>query len=141
MTDNAYRARCFLREIITLDTKLKINLLEQEALFNKAQGCGSITIGERIQSTPLSDAMELAIIEMDELQDEYNRMMSEYLCRRKEAWRIIAELPEQKHQNILRMKYCGGYKLEDIAEKLNYSIDHIKRLHREALEEFGKKMP
>lgn len=144
MTDRAFRAKMYLVAIRALNNKLKVNRLEQEALYTKAQGCGSITIGEKVQTTRHDDVMAQAIAELEDLKAKYNDMLEEYLRIRKQASQIIDMIEDHRHQNVLRLRYCAGETYEEIADQLHYSADHIKRLHRDALDKFGEimdKMP
>jgi DNA-directed RNA polymerase specialized sigma subunit len=140
MTDEAYKARCFFRELTTLDVKMRINRIEYEAVFNKAQGCGSIGSEVKVQTSNVSSAMELAVAEMVELNDEYNGLLVEYMERWKEARKLLDELTDERFQNVLRLRYFGGKKMAEIAEELIYDYDYVKKLHLMALEEVGKKM-
>lgn len=140
MTNRAFRAKTYLVEIRALSAKLKVNALEQEALYNKAQGCGSITIGEKVQATRHDDVMAQAIAELEELKVKYDEMLEKYLRLRKQASLIIDHIEDHRFQNVLRLRYCAGKTYESIAEELHYSTDHIKRLHRDALDKFGEVM-
>ena len=144
MTDRAFRAKLYLKAISALNNKLKVNALEQEALYNKAQGCGSITIGEKVQTSRHDDVMAQAIAELTDLKAKYAEMLEEYLRLRRQAGIIIDQMGDHRHSNVLRLKYCAGKTFEEIAEQLHYSTDHVKRLHRDALDNFGEimeKMP
>lgn len=140
MTDNAYKARCFFRELINLEVKMRINRIEYEAVFNKAQGCGSIGSEVKVQTSNVSSAMELAVAEMVELNDEYTELLLEYMARWKDARKLIDELEDNRFQNVLRLRYFGNKKMAEIAEELVYDYDYVKKLHLMALEEIGKNM-
>ena len=140
-SENVYRqeARRFLREILTLDTKCRINLLEQEAAANRAQGCSSISVGIKVQTSPKGDAMALAIAELVELKEEYEELLTELIGRQKMAKAIIGQISKKTYQNVLRLRYFSGvYRIDDIATELHYDPVYVRRLHQEALDAFGK---
>ena len=46
--------------------------------------------------------------------------------------RTIAEyVHNQRHRELLRLRYCEGLTYEEISEKTSYCPDHIKRLCKE----------
>ncbi len=137
MTDNAYNAKMFFRRLLDLDRKLRINLLEQEDLFNRAQGCGGITIGEKVQTTPAGGAMERAVAELITLKEEYEELFTEFLELRDKAVRIISEIDNDMYRNILRLRYCSFKRLAEISTELNYSLDYTKHRYYDALDAFG----
>lgn len=140
LTADGQRARTFLKDLIVLNVKMKINRLEQEAMFNLAQGCGAITVGDKVQTSPSNDRMEDAIAELEELKSDFFDLFCQYRVLREQADEVIHKMTEQRYVSVLRLKYFAGMQLESIAEHLNYSTDHVKALHREALNDFGARM-
>ena len=140
MTDEAYTARRFFREMLTLSTKLKINRLDYEDVFNKAQGCGSLNAGFKVQTSPTGDAMQVAVAEMAELDEEYQRLFHDYMNHRQKAKWLISSLTDTRYQSVLRLRYCADMILKDVAEELHYDYDYVKKLHVRALDECGKIM-
>lgn len=137
MTDEAFMARRFFREMLNLSAKLKINRLDYEDVFNKAQGCGSMGVGFKVQTSPTGDAMQVAVAEMAELDDEYNELFRDYMSHRQRAKQLINALPDQRLQSVLRLRYCAEMRFKDIAVELHYEYEYIKKLHIKALTECG----
>lgn len=50
----------------------------------------------------------------------------------------IAKIPDSTYRLILTMHYVDKVSLTDIAQALNYSYSHIKRLRDEAIKEYSK---
>lgn len=139
MTADAERARKFLKELLVLNSKMEINRLDRDVVFNKAQQCGSISTEERVQTSPRGDALVMAVAELDRLDNEYACYAMEYFSVRKEAGEIICTL-NPTYQKVLTMKYFIGMNLRTISETTHYSYQYTRDLHRLALDEFGKKM-
>ena len=140
MTEDAYRARCFLKEMIVLNTKMKINRLAHEDLLVKASGCGSINAEVRVQSSPTFDGMEIAVSKMLELDERYKEMFTDYMRRLQTASGIIEEIEDNRLKNVLTLKYCASKTTKEVARQLNYDYDYLRKLHAIALDAFGKKM-
>jgi DNA-directed RNA polymerase specialized sigma subunit len=140
MTDEAYTARRFFKEMLNLSVKLKINRLDYEDVFNKAQGCGSLNAGFKVQTSPLGDAMQIAVAEMAELDDEYQKMFKDYMQHRQQAKWLIASIPDNRYQSVLRLRYCAEMRLHEVAEEMHYDYDYVKKLHVRALDECGRIM-
>ncbi len=140
MTDEAFMARRFFREMLNLSVKLRINRLDYEDVFNKAQGCGSLNAGFKVQTSPQGDAMQVAVAEMAELDDEYQRLFQDYMLHRQKARGLISSINDTRLQNVLRLRYCAEMRLKDVADEMHYDYDYIKKLHVRALAECGKIM-
>lgn len=58
-------------------------------------------------------------------------------AKKDEIRKAIEELDHQQYRLVLSMYYLDGYKLADIAKKLKYTIGHITKLHRQAVDAFN----
>lgn len=68
----------------------------------------------------------------DNIADVEERIIF-YSKQRDELARLVDTFKGLDHQ-ILKMKYVDGMKLGDIADKLNYSHEHIRRKHAEIVQ-------
>lgn len=140
MTENAEKARKFLKELLVLNSKMELNRLDREAVFNKAQQCGSISSEERVQTSPRNDALAMAVAELVLIDDEYAQFAIDYFTIRNEATRILCKMENPTYRKILQMKYLIGLNLRIISEKTHYTYQYTRDCHRLALNEFGKMM-
>ena len=53
--------------------------------------------------------------------------------RLKEILATINTLEDPRHRSVLKFRYISGYRYYDIAKEMHYNIDHVIRLHRDAL--------
>lgn len=60
--------------------------------------------------------------------------LRECICLRAECIYIIEEIDDPTIKQILYLRYISGLSYEKIAEKMNYCIRHITRLHQKGLE-------
>ena len=59
-----------------------------------------------------------------------NAMVAGYMAHQMTVYLLIKiEEEDYRERNVLTMCYINNMQLEAIAEKLNYSLDHVKRLH------------
>lgn len=71
---------------------------------------------------------------------EYSTKLSEAEMLCLEIEKAIDSFTEDNYRLVLKYKYISLYTFERIGVKMHYSDRHIRRLHSEALEQFGKKM-
>ena len=65
---------------------------------------------------------------------EADRLLQEMNVARQRAESLIASVPEQSQREVLTRRYIIGQRWEDIAHVMNYSRQHITRLHGYALQ-------
>ena len=65
---------------------------------------------------------------------EADRLLQEMNVARQRAESLIASVPEQSQREVLTRRYIIGQRWEDIACVMNYSRQHITRLHGYALQ-------
>ena len=138
MTEYQMRAKAILRKGIQADQEIQFALFRQEEIRNMAQGCGANNITDRVQTSPKQDSMETAI---SLLQDEYRRFsvrVAEWMEVKKEIWEQLDRMENPQYRQLLIMRYVYRLRLEDIALKMGYALSHVKRMHRNALDDFGR---
>ena len=64
---------------------------------------------------------------------EADRLLQEMNAARQRAESLIASVPEQSQREVLTRRYIIGQRWEDIAVSMNYSRQHVTRLHGYAL--------
>ena len=67
-------------------------------------------------------------------QEEADRLMMEMLGVRQRVEKIIGTVPDAVQREVLTRRYIIGQRWEDIAVVMNYSRQHITRLHGYALQ-------
>lgn len=79
-------------------------------------------------------------------KDEINLLnemeQNDYVLKRKkeikqqqiEIESILNSIPDERERILLQRKFYLGETYETISEKMNYSISHIKRLYKKAIE-------
>ena len=76
-----------------------------------------------------SDYTEAVIDNITGLEESIVAMTKQLQSERAKVQFWIDSLEDYRERNVLTMCYINDMKFEDIAEKLNYNHDHVRRLH------------
>ena len=87
-------------------------------------------------SNPERAPLEETLDKLKEIEKDCNNKLQELLVKKFVVENKIEQL-EQPYKSILYLKYIRGLKLPVIATELNYSIQHIKRMGKNALEKYA----
>lgn len=83
----------------------------------------------RLQQTDIQALQELLKYDIHRKQYlEYN--LNVYLEKKNKADNLLNSFDELD-RHILKLKYIGGYTLEEVSHKLGYSNSHIRKKHAE----------
>lgn len=99
-------------------------------------GCNAIDYGERVQTSPSADSIPNEVIRRAELEADISRKIERFLQLKHKIINEIQSLDNAVYVNILYKRYVEYKSLDEIAEKMNYSYVHMKRLHGYALQKF-----
>lgn len=85
-----------------------------------------------------SSCMDLSeyAAQLDELLTELKDKMEQRIRLRKEITQKIEEMPDETEKTVLRLRYIRWMKLEQIAERMGYSLRNITKIHGKALVHF-----
>lgn len=88
--------------------------------------------------TEPGSTQERAATELFELRAFYDEKIRELHEKRREIENTIAELQDSNERMIMRYRYINGYSFEKISGRINYSLQHVFRLHKKALRAIEK---
>lgn len=97
---------------------------------------------DKVQTSPDKGKREKVIVKMVDLKNKLVSMIAEQETMRVEIISKIHQLTDSRYIELLYLKYVRVMRLEDIAGVMTkpdgseYSLDHINRLHGEALNAF-----
>lgn len=72
-------------------------------------------------------------VQLDNLMEELRKQGEECIRKRKEIIAKIEEIGNETEILLLRYRYINGMKWEDIAVKMEYSWQHVHKIHGKAL--------
>ena len=84
-----------------------------------------------------SDKIGEVLCKIEHLENKYLDKYNQLLREREKIEEAISTL-ESKERLLIRYRYIDGNAWEDIADKLNYSIDNIYKLHGKILQKIAK---
>lgn len=85
--------------------------------------------GSKESAAPYEDKIA-AVVELEKkLAADIKRMT----LQMDKVQEIIEQVPRDKERLVLQLRYIECMKFEDIAKEMNYSVDYIYELHRQAM--------
>lgn len=133
-------AKKYLMEIQRIEEQMNERLEELSSLkaMYGLRGCG---LSEKVQTSQKGDNLENGVIKCIELQDKINEMVDNFVDKKNKIITQIHDLSDNRCVKVLYRRYVKYMSFESIAVELNYSYDHVKRLHRKALKDFERCHP
>lgn len=119
--------------------RLEICIEQRQEELNRLReliGCNAIDYGERVQTSPSADSIPNEVIRRAELEADISRKIERFLQLKHKIINEIQSLDNAVYVSILYKRYVEYKSLDEIAEKMNYSYVHMKRLHGYALQKF-----
>lgn len=108
-------------------------------LYAKLTGRAISYEGERVQTSGAGDPMADVITKVIELDHEISEQTVSYFIRLHEIRGQIERLGNDIFSTLLFKRYAEGKSLEAIAVDMNYTYQHVRRVHGLALQAFEKK--
>lgn len=124
----------YLSQAYRIDQRINSKLAQVMSLrdlLGKATGTLS---GAPKAATPNLHSMEDTIAKMVDLENEINEDIDALVDLKTEIMRRIKRVENTEYQTILELRYLCFKRWEEVSAELGYSIQHLFRLHDEALE-------
>lgn len=127
-------AKQYLSQYRALDARINAKLAQVERIRQLARAaCSNGNSSGAHSSQPYDKVGELTAKIVD-LENEINGDIGVLVDLEREIRECISKIPNGNHRAVLELKYINGFTLKQIADKLNYSLDGIKKIHKRALE-------
>ena len=128
-------AKEYLSQAYHLDKRIDSKIEQLKALNLLATKCTS-TLSDMPKSQSISNSrLEDTVVKIVDLQEEINRDIDRLVDLKREIMGVIKAVPNVEYQTILEKRYLCFISWEQIAVDMNYSIQHIHRMHSSALKE------
>ena len=124
----------YLSQAYRIDQRINSKLAQVMSLrdlLGKATGTLS---GAPKAATPNPHSMEDTMAKMVDLENEINDDIDALVDLKTEIMRRIKRVENTEYQTILELRYLCFKRWEEVSVELGYSIQHLFRLHDEALE-------
>lgn len=126
-------AKEYLRQAYIIDRKIKLDtekLTEMRAvLYGRGVSCES----DGSKHVRSGNGFENALLRVMEQEEHLDAEIDQLTAKRLEIEKAIAAIPNEVQREVLTRRYLLYQKWEEIAEAMNYSERHIRRLHGYAL--------
>lgn len=130
--------KSYLEQIERLDRMIQNKLSEIEQLKHIAT---SITIAPKevnVQVSSDKDRMGSAVAKLIDLEQETDRLVDEYIDKRKRIIEQIDSIKDTNMYHVLSERYISRKGLSVIAVEMGYSFKQVCRIHGNALAEFER---
>lgn len=133
------KTKDYLSQVSRLNKMINNKLSEISQLREISVSISAIGNDEKVQTSPNFDKIGTAIAKIDELENNLDKMIDEYLVKRERIIAQIDTMEEESVYQILFSRYIEKKTFEKIATEMEYSWRQIVRLHGKALQQFEKK--
>ena len=131
--------RQYLNQIRLLDVQINHRIKQADDIRAKAFLLSAVdTTKDKIQTSPSSDAGLRYVDRYVDMEREIDALIDKYIDTKNRIIGEIHALEDERFVRVLYYRYVEYLTYNDIAERMNYSKDYVFRLHREALQEFGR---
>ena len=128
-------AKEYLSQARFLDNRINSKIRQVSSLNELATKC-TATISDMPHSPNSGGStMADAVCKIIDLQEEINKDIDRLVDLKREIMGVIKAVPNVEYQTILEKRYLCFISWEQIAVDMNYSIQHIHRMHSSALKE------
>ncbi len=126
-------AKTYLGQAYRIDRRINSKIEQVSALHDLATKATAALDSEPVSGTRNPQRLQEVIDKMIDLEDELNSDIDELVDLKREIMGVIKGVENREYQTLLEMRYLSFKTWERIAVDLGYSIQHIHRLHRQAL--------
>lgn len=124
-------AKEYLSQYRTLNDEINAKLEQKRELFALATSVSpSTTHGG---GGNVSDKVGRTAAKLLDLELEINADIDRLVDLRWEIEEVIAGVPDERLRTLLELRYVNGLTFEQVAERMNYSVVQIRRLHKKSL--------
>ena len=123
----------YLSQAYRIDQRINSKLAQVMSLrdlLGKATGTLS---GAPKAATPNPHSMEDTIAKLVDLENEINEDIDTLVDLKAEIMRRIKRVENTEYQTILELRYLCFKRWEEIAVEMNFSLQHLYRLHEKAV--------
>ena len=127
----------YLSKLRKLTKEIQKKKRKLKQLQDTTQLVGGQGQGEKVQSSPNLNAQYADTVEaIVELETKIAKLVKE----QDTYTAVIKSLSNPKHVKVLMLRHAEGLKLYEVAERMSYSYDHLRRLHRQAIKALSQRL-
>jgi hypothetical protein len=128
------KAKDFMSQALHIDQRINNNIEQIHSLRELATKATATLTDVKVSGTRNVSRMEDAIVKMVELESDINEDVARLVALKREIVSVVNRVDNPSYQTLLSLRYLCFKTWEQMAEKMNYSIQHLHRIHGGALE-------
>lgn len=125
----------YLSQARLLDNRINAKIQQVASLNDLATSATATLSGMPHSPNRASSKMADAVVKIVDLQHEINDDIDQLVDLKREIMRLVKAMPNTEYQLILEKRYLCFMTWEQIAVDMGYSIQHVYRLHDNALKQ------
>ncbi len=135
------QAKEFMLRVHRAEQELKLINAKKRHFMDLAMSIGS-GMGNAVGGKPSgASRVEKAVVSLTDLTIELSVKEKEYVDLIRKAESLIDKLPQERHRQVLTLRYLSGWSWSNISDELNYKdAKSVYRVHGWALQELQKVM-
>lgn len=126
-------AKEYLSQARTLDMRIKSKLQQIESLTELATSCTAVISDMPRNPNRGSSKVERTVVKIIDVQESLKNDVEDLVELKKEIMDTIQSVSNLELQTLLEKRYLCFLSWEKIAVDMHYSIQHVYRMHDEAL--------
>lgn len=123
----------WLHGLIGIELRIKSKREQVRKYRDLATRATSSFEATRISGTSNRSRVEDCVVSLCGVEDDAREELEKLRAFRADAMAVIRAVPDQRHRDILEMRYVTGWPLSRIAEEMHYQVRWVQILHGEAL--------
>ena len=126
-------AKEYLSQAYRLDQRIDSKIDQVTSLNDLATKCTSTITGMPRNPSSSTSTMADTVCKIIDLQSEINRDIDALVDLKREIIGVIKAVDNPEYQTLLEKRYLCFLHWEQIAVDMNYSMQHVHRMHSAAL--------
>ena len=127
----------YLRNIRRIEDDVRAKLEQVESLKALATKVTSDISNERVQTSQTDKTADI-IAKIVDLENDLNRRIDTLIDLKAEVVKRIDTVEDADLRMLLTLRYLNLYTWEKVAVEMNYSFQHVHKLHSRALAKISK---
>lgn len=124
-----------LEQLRDLNERINTLLEEQSILRSRLFYVSGLKMSDQVSGTKIND-LSAAITKLVDLEKRIDNLIDEYVDERDRIVKKINKIKDYRYRKILHCYYICNMTLAEIAEKMNFSYDWTRHLHRYGIREY-----
>lgn len=135
-------AKEYLNQIYIIEARYEAKKEQARDMRLLAESAGAIRYDrERVQTSPTADGLFTTVLKIIESENDAIDCASQLFNIKETIISQIINLDDANYMRILCLKYVHHNNLTTIADKMHFTYQYTKELHKKALDSFEETYP